>query len=81
MLLPSMPTAMPTVVETFIKKLLKQIFSLPTNTPDPVPYILSGLIPIEGQIHMKALTFLNNIFLLPEEGTEKRIARRHAVIH
>ena len=29
-----------TVVETFIKKLLKQIFSLPTNTPDPVPYIL-----------------------------------------
>jgi hypothetical protein len=40
-----------TVVETFIKKLLKEIFSLPTNTPDPVPYILSGLIPIEGHIH------------------------------
>jgi hypothetical protein len=38
-----------------MKELLKQIFSLPTNTPDPVPYILSGLIPIEGQIHMKAL--------------------------
>jgi hypothetical protein len=34
-----------TVVETFIKKLLKQIFSLPTNTPVHVPYILSGLIP------------------------------------
>ena len=71
-----------TVVETFIKKLLKQIFSLPTNTPDPVPYILSGLIPIhvEGQIHTKALTFLNSIFLLPEESTEKRIARRQLSI-
>jgi hypothetical protein len=78
MLLPS--NSHLTIVETFIKKLLKQIFSLPTNTPDPVPYILAGLIPIEGQIHMKALTFLNSVFLLPEESTEKRIARRQLSI-
>ena len=29
---------------------------------------------------MKALTFLNSIFLLPEESTEKRIARRQLSI-
>jgi hypothetical protein len=29
---------------------------------------------------MKALTFLNSIFLLPEESTEKRIPRRQLSI-
>ena len=40
------------------KKFLKRILSLPKNTPDPAVYVLSGFIPVEGQIHMKALTFL-----------------------
>jgi hypothetical protein len=43
---------------------------------DPVPYIISGLIPIEGQIHLKILTFMHSIFLLPEDSTEKKIARQ-----
>ena len=36
-------------LELFLNKMLKQILSLPQNTPDTVPYILSGLIPVEGQ--------------------------------
>jgi hypothetical protein len=55
---------------------LKQILSLPQNVADPVPYIISGLIPIEGQIHLKILTFMYNIFLLSEDSTEKKRARR-----
>ena len=41
----------------FLKTLLKQVLSLPTQCADPVPYILSGLLPIEAQIHIKALNF------------------------
>ena len=40
------------------RKFLKRILSLPKNTPDPAVYVLSGFIPVEGQVHMKALTFL-----------------------
>jgi hypothetical protein len=61
-----------TRLDCFFKKLLKQILSLPQNVADPVPYIISGLIPIEGQIHLKILTFMYNIFLLLEDSTEKK---------
>ena len=50
--------------------------SLPQNVADPVPYIISGLISIEGQIHLKILIFMHSIFLLSEDSTEKKIARR-----
>jgi hypothetical protein len=56
--------------------MIKQILSLPQNTPDAVPYILSGLIPIEGQLYIKTLTFIYSIFLLPKESTENMIAYR-----
>jgi hypothetical protein len=49
-----------TRLDCFFKKLLKQILSLPQNVADPVQYIISGLIPIEGQIHLKILTFMNS---------------------
>ena len=55
---------------------MKQILSLPQNVADPVQYIISDLIPIEGQIHLKILTFMYSIFLLSEDSTEKKIARR-----
>ena len=64
----------------FLKTLLKQVLSLPTQCADPVPYILSGLLPIEAQIHIKALNFFNNICSLPEETVEKRLARRQCAI-
>jgi hypothetical protein len=55
---------------------LRWYLSSPQNVADPVPYIISGLIPIEGQIHLKILAFMYNIFLLSEDSTEKKIARR-----
>ena len=64
-----------TRLDCFFKKLLKQILSLPQNVADPVPYIISLLIPIEGQIHLKILTFMYKISLLSEDSTEKKIAR------
>jgi hypothetical protein len=60
--------------------MIKQILSLPQNTPDAVPYILSGLIPIEGQLYIKTLTFIYSIFLLPKESTENMIAYRQLYI-
>ena len=43
------------------KKVLKQILSLYINVADPAIYTLSGLLPIEAEIHTKALTFFGNI--------------------
>jgi hypothetical protein len=40
---------------------LKQILSLYINVADPAIYILSGLLPIEAEIHIKVLTFFRNI--------------------
>lgn len=62
------------------KKMIKQILSLPQNTPDTVPYILSRLLLVEGQMHIKALTFMYSICLLPKESTENRIAHRQLYI-
>jgi hypothetical protein len=63
-------------LEKFHKRMVKQILSLPQNAPDIVPYIISGIIPIEGQIHIKVLTFLYSICLLPNTSTENKIAKR-----
>ena len=63
-------------LEKFHKRMVKQILSLPQNAPDIVPYIISGLIPIEGQIHIKVLTFLYSICLLPSTSTENQIAKK-----
>ena len=41
------------LLEKFQKKILKQLLSVPPNTPDPAIYILSGILPIEAQIHKK----------------------------
>jgi len=43
------------------KKILKQILSLYTNVADPAIDILSGLLPIEAEIHIKAITLFGNI--------------------
>ena len=67
-------------LDMFLKKIVKQTLSLPTQTADPVIYILSGLLPIEGQIHIKTLNFFNNICWLPENTIEKRLARRQVSV-
>lgn len=41
----------------FQKKMIKQL-SISSNTPDPAIYILTGLLPIEAQIHIRPLPCL-----------------------
>ena len=40
-------------LELYQKKLLKQVLSVPVNTPNAAVYILTGILPIEAQIHKK----------------------------
>lgn len=67
-------------LELFHKRTLKQILSLPTSCPDPAVYILSGICPIEAQIHIKVLTFYNNICHQSEASIEKSLARRQLTV-
>jgi hypothetical protein len=68
-------------LEMFLKKVLKQILSIPTTTADPAPFILSGLVPVEALIHLRALSLFGNIVRLDNSSVEKRIAYRQLTIH
>ena len=72
--LPS-PTELRTL-ETQFRKIIKHILSIPTTTADPAPFILSGLLPAEGFIHLRALTLFGNIARLDANSIEKRLALR-----
>ena len=48
-------------LEAFQRKFVKEILRLPDNTANAAVYLLSGLLPIEAQIHIQALTFLHTI--------------------
>ena len=63
-------------LEQYQKKLLKQLLSLPPNTPDPAVYLLSGTLPVEAQLHIRALNFFNNICNQEEKSIEKLLARQ-----
>ena len=39
----------------------------------PAVYILTGILPIEAQIHIKALTFFNNVCHQGDKNTEKKL--------
>ena len=67
-------------LEMFQKRLLKQILSLPANVADVTIYILTGILPIEAQIHARALSFFNNICHQAENSTEKVLARRQLAL-
>ena len=67
-------------LDLMLKQTLKHILSLPNNTADPAPFILSGLIPAEGLIHIKALTFFGNICRLHDSSVERKIAERQLSI-
>ena len=57
-----MPSSKPLEqLEMYQKRIIKQLLSLPTRCPDPAVYILTGILPIEAQIHLKALVFFNNV--------------------
>jgi hypothetical protein len=67
-------------LEMFQKRMIKQLFSLPTRCPDPVVYILTGILPIEAQIHLKALVFFNNVCHQDESSIEKKLAVRQLTV-
>ena len=56
-----------------------QVLSLPQNTPDCTVYLLTGFLPIELQLHKKALVFFN-ICSQNEESIEKQLARRQLAV-
>jgi hypothetical protein len=70
-------------LELFQKRMIKQIISLSTRTADPAVYILSGLLPVEAQIHIRALGpgLFNNICNQAEDSIEKTLARRQLIVH
>ncbi|WAR06081.1 POLR-like protein [Mya arenaria] len=67
-------------LEVFQKKSIKQLLSLPNNTADAAIYIISGVLPVEAQIHKKALTLLNNICLQDDNSIEKTLAQRQTIV-
>ena len=46
----------------------------------PAVYILSGLLPVEAQIHIRALGLFNNICNQAEDSVEKTLARRQLIV-
>lgn len=62
------------------KKLLKQILSLNINVADPAVYLISGLLPIEAEIHLKILTMFGNITRANKKSSEWRLAERQLQI-
>ncbi|CAG2187006.1 unnamed protein product [Mytilus edulis] len=68
------------IIDIFHKKCIKQLLSLPTSTATPAIYILSGQLPIEGQIHKKILSLFGNISRQPQNSLEKQIAYRQLLM-
>jgi hypothetical protein len=67
-------------LELFKKRMIKQILSLPTRTADSAVYILSGLLPVEAQIHIRALGLFNSICNQAEDSVEKTLARMQLIV-
>ena len=67
-------------LETYEKKILKQILSLPTSTADVAVYVISGFLPVEGQIDKKILTLLNNVTRKDDTSIGKQIVIRQLTI-
>ena len=62
------------------KRLLKQILALPNSVADIAVYILTGILPIEAQIHIRALGLFNNVCRQAEDSSEKALARRQLIV-
>ncbi|CAC5405005.1 unnamed protein product [Mytilus coruscus] len=63
-------------IHQFHKKIIKQILSLSQQIADPAIYILSGMLSIEAEIHLKALTLFGNITRANKTSVECRLAER-----
>jgi bifunctional N-acetylglucosamine-1-phosphate-uridyltransferase/glucosamine-1-phosphate-acetyltransferase GlmU-like protein len=56
------------------KKWIKQILSLNINVADPAVFILAGTLPIETEIHIKAITLYGNITRAKKSSIEWKLA-------
>ena len=63
-------------LQMYFKKLIKQLSSLPDNIADISMYILSGLLPIEAEIHLKVLSLFGNITQVKRSSVEWKLADR-----
>jgi hypothetical protein len=68
------------IMDIFHKKCLKQLLSLPMNVATPVIYLLTGHLPIEGQIDKKVLIFFGNITRQSQDNLERQIVYRQASV-
>ena len=74
------PKATPLIqLELFQKGMLKQILSLPTRTAEAAVNVLSGILPLEAQIHIRALVLFNNICNQADNSIEKNLTRRQLI--
>lgn len=63
-------------LDLFQKRMLKKIHSLPTRTAYPAVYILSGLLQVKAQIHIRSLELFKNICNGAENSVGKTLARK-----
>ncbi|WAR12312.1 LOW QUALITY PROTEIN: POLR-like protein, partial [Mya arenaria] len=63
-------------LEVFQKKFLKQLLQLPNNTANPAVYLITGLLPVEAQIHIRTLTFLYNLAAQDPCSIERQLLER-----
>jgi hypothetical protein len=49
-------------IQNYYKKLLKQLLSLTINVADPAVYMISGLLPLEAEIHTKVFADVIRLF-------------------
>ena len=63
-------------IQNYYKKLLKQLLSLTINVSDPAVYMISGLLPLEAEIHTKVFTMFGNITRAHKNSTEWKLAER-----
>ena len=62
------------------KKWIKQILSLYINMADPAVFILAGTLPIEAEMHIKAITLYGNITRAKKSSIEWKLAERQLTI-
>ena len=48
-------------IQNYNKKPFRQVLSLAVNVADPAVYMISGLLPLEAEIHIKVFTMFGNI--------------------
>ena len=75
------PKATPLIqLELFQKRMQKRILSLPTRTADTAVHVLSGILPVEAQIHITALELFSSICNQADNSIEKNLARRQLIV-